>query len=119
MRIAGDDYHTAALTTTLQRWLPLVGLCALAAALRFFRIDTQSLWYDEGVSAFQLTRSFGEIARAAAQDTHPPLYYWLLKAWGEPLGGSELALRSLSAVFGILAVALTWLLARELFPTEP
>ena len=66
------------------RWWPLVGVAALAAALRWFRIDAQSLWYDEGISAHQLTRSFPEILRAAALDTHPPLYYWTLKAWGDP-----------------------------------
>ena len=79
------------------RWWPLVAVAALAAALRWFRIDAQSLWYDEGISAHQLTRSFPEIVRAAALDTHPPLYYWTLKAWGDTLGSSELGLRSLSA----------------------
>ena len=64
-------------------WLPLVAVAVLAAALRFFRIDAQSLWYDEGISAFQLTRTFSEILRAAALDTHPPLYYWTLKAWAD------------------------------------
>jgi 4-amino-4-deoxy-L-arabinose transferase-like glycosyltransferase len=94
-------------------WLAAVTL--LAAALRWFRIDAQSLWYDEGISAHQLTRSFGEILRATALDTHPPLYYWTLKAWAETVGASELGLRSLSAVCGVLSVVLTWLLGRRLF----
>jgi hypothetical protein len=90
-------------------------VAALAAALRWFRIDAQSLWYDEGISAHQLTRSFPEILRAAALDSHPPLYYWTLKAWGDTLGASELGLRSLSAACGLLAVVLTWLIGRRLF----
>jgi uncharacterized membrane protein len=90
-------------------------VAALAAALRWYRIDAQSLWYDEGISAHQLTRSFPEILRAAALDTHPPLYYWTLKAWGDTLGASELGLRSLSAACGLLAVVLTWLIGRRLF----
>jgi mannosyltransferase len=97
------------------RWWPLGVVAALAAALRWFRIDAQSLWYDEGISAHQLTRSFPEILRAAALDTHPPLYYWTLKAWGDTLGASELGLRSLSAAAGLLAVVLTWLIGRRLF----
>jgi mannosyltransferase len=88
---------------------------ALAAALRWFRIDAQSLWYDEGISVHQLTRSFPDIVRAAALDTHPPLYYWTLKAWGETLGASELALRSLSATWGVVAVVATFFLGRRLF----
>jgi mannosyltransferase len=99
------------------RWWPLVGVAALAAALRSFRIDAQSLWYDEGISAHQLTRSFPEILRAAALDTHPPLYYWTLKAWGDTIGASELELRSLSAVWGLAAVVLTFLIGRRLFGT--
>jgi 4-amino-4-deoxy-L-arabinose transferase-like glycosyltransferase len=94
-------------------------VAALAAALRWFRIDAQSLWYDEGISAHQLTRSFPEILRAAALDTHPPLYYWTLKAWGDTLGASELGLRSLSAAWGVLALVLTWLIGRRLFGTLP
>lgn len=98
-------------------WLVPFALSAIAAGLRFYRIDAQSLWYDEGISAFQLTRDYAEIARAAAGDTHPPLYYWLLKAWGTLFGATELGLRSLSAVLGVAAVAVLWLLGRILFGT--
>jgi mannosyltransferase len=99
------------------RWWPILSVAALAAALRWFRIDAQSLWYDEGISAHQLTRSFQEIVHAAALDTHPPLYYWTLKAWGETIGSSELGLRSLSALGGLLVVVLTFLIGRRLFGT--
>jgi mannosyltransferase len=101
----------------MRSYAPLLAVAALAAALRWFRIDAQSLWYDEGISAHQLTRSFPEILRAAALDTHPPLYYWTLKAWGEVFGSSELALRSLSAIWGVGMVVLTFLLGRRLFNT--
>ncbi|HEY1294400.1 MAG TPA: glycosyltransferase family 39 protein, partial [Chloroflexota bacterium] len=95
----------------------LLGVTAIAAALRWYRIDAQSLWYDEGISAHQLTRSFPEILRAASLDTHPPLYYWSLKAWGEVFGASELALRSLSAAWGVAMVVLIFLIGRRLFGT--
>jgi mannosyltransferase len=98
-------------------WWPLAAVTALAATLRWFRIDAQSLWYDEGISAHQLTRSLAEILRASALDTHPPLYYWTLKAWAEALGPSEVSLRSLSAAWGVLTVVLTWLIGRRLFGT--
>src|SRR5215475_6662679 len=94
-----------------------VAVVLVAAVLRWYRIDAQSLWYDEGISAHQLTRSFPEIVGAAAQDTHPPLYYWTLKAWGEVFGPSPLALRSLSAAWGVVMVLLTYLVGRRLFGT--
>jgi mannosyltransferase len=99
------------------RWLPPLAVVLVAAPVRWFRIDAQSLWYDEGISAHQLTRSFPEILHAAALDTHPPLYYWALKAWGETIGSSEMGLRSLSAFWGVVMVLLTWLIGRRLFGT--
>src|ERR1051326_3037664 len=72
--------------TTLVSVASIAAITVIAAALRWYRIDAQSLWYDEGISAHQLTRSFAEIVRASALDTHPPLYYWTLKAWGELCG---------------------------------
>ncbi|MGI9147784.1 MAG: glycosyltransferase family 39 protein [Chloroflexota bacterium] len=98
----------------MRSW-PLLGVVALAAALRWFRIDTQSLWYDEGISAHQLSRSYPDIVRAAALDTHPPLYYASLKAWAELVGSSELGLRSLSVAWGVLAVVLTCLIGHRMF----
>src|SRR5207237_4926992 len=47
----------------------------------------------------------------------PPLYYWALKAWGQTLGDSEADLRALSAMWGVLAVVLTFLIGRRLFGT--
>jgi 4-amino-4-deoxy-L-arabinose transferase-like glycosyltransferase len=96
-------------------WLLLLVVCALALMLRVYHLDAQSLWYDEGISAHQVTRSFGEIADAAGQDTHPPLYYWLLKIWGARFGQTEDGLRSLSVVFGVASVGLTFAIGRRLF----
>ncbi|MBK8795327.1 MAG: hypothetical protein IPM07_02455 [Anaerolineales bacterium] len=53
-----------------------------------------------------LSRSFGEIAAAAAADIHPPGYYWLLKVWSLLFGDSAAAMRGLSATLGVLLVAL-------------
>jgi len=80
----------------------------VALGLRLFLLDGQSLWYDEGVSAYMTPRSFAEIAAATAVDIHPPLYYWLLATWAAAFGQGEIALRSLSVAFGTLTVWATW-----------
>jgi mannosyltransferase len=95
-----------------RRWL--LGILLLAAALRFYALDGQSLWADEGNSAALASRSLSQIARAAAQDIHPPLYYWLLHGWTFLFGTSETGLRSLSATLGVLLVALTYQVGRDL-----
>ncbi len=87
----------------------------LATALRFFRIGAQSLWADEGNSAAMAGRSLAEISARAAADIHPPGYYWLLSLWTRIFGDSEVALRSLSAVWGILLVWLVYQIVNRLF----
>ncbi len=87
----------------------------LAAVLRFFRIGYQSLWADEGNSAAMAGRSLADISARAAADIHPPGYYWLLNLWSRIFGDSEVALRSLSAVWGILLVWLVYQIVSRLF----
>jgi len=100
-------------------WLALGAILLLALALRFYRLDAQSLWNDEGTSVALAQRDLVAIARDAAHDIHPPLYYYLLHYWVALAGSSEFAVRSLSALIGVLLVACIWLLSRRLFgPTE-
>ena len=88
----------------------------LALVLRFHRLDAQSLWNDEGTSVAVAQRDLVTIARDAAHDIHPPLYYWLLSGWVRLLGTSEAAVRSLSVLLGVALVALTYALGQLLRP---
>ncbi len=88
-------------------------LC-LAFGLRFYRLDAQSLWNDEGTSVALAQRSLASITRDAARDIHPPLYYWMLSGWVQLSGTSEAAVRSLSALLGVGLVALTYALGRQM-----
>ncbi|MFQ5858220.1 MAG: glycosyltransferase family 39 protein, partial [Anaerolineae bacterium] len=97
-----------------QRWL-LLAVLLLAVGLRFFRLDGQSLWYDEGTSVALAGRSLPIITGSAAADIHPPFYYYLLHGWTSLAGFSPTAVRSLSALIGTTLVALTWVLGRQLF----
>jgi mannosyltransferase len=93
----------------------LLMVLALAAGLRFYNLDAQSLWSDEGNSAALVSRSFVQIARDAAHDIHPPLYYELLRVWTGIFGTSEAALRSFSALLGTLLVLVVFGLGACLF----
>jgi 4-amino-4-deoxy-L-arabinose transferase-like glycosyltransferase len=86
----------------------------LAAALRFYGLDAQSFWNDEGNSARAAERSIPLILEAAEGDIHPPGYYLLLHYWRMAVGESEFALRTLSAMCSILTVAITYALGRRL-----
>ncbi len=59
-------------------------------------------------------RSLEQIARDAAADIHPPGYYWMLKLWSGMFGFSAGGIRSLSALSGILTVAVVYKTALEI-----
>lgn len=110
-----------------QRWwaapsssvLILTLILLLAFGLRVYRLDGQSLWADEGASVVMTYRSLAAIIEAAAGDIHPPLYYLALRGWVEIAGRTEYALRFLSALFGVLLVALTFVVGRLLLGRGP
>jgi 4-amino-4-deoxy-L-arabinose transferase-like glycosyltransferase len=99
--------------------LLLASILLLAAGLRFCGLGRQSLWNDEGTSVAVAQRDLGTIARDAAADIHPPLYYVLLSRWVRVLGTGEAAVRSLSAFLGVGLVALTYALGRLLLGRRP
>ena len=85
------------------------------AALRFATLDSQSLWYDEAVTA-QLLRMdlFGMLRAIPESESTPPLYYVLAWLWTHVFGTGEAGLRSLSALLGTATIAVAWALGRRL-----
>ena len=93
----------------------LVSVILAGAALRFATLDVQSLWGDEGLTAAIVAMPFGD-AMSTIPDTEssPPLYYLLVWLWTGALGESEVALRSLSALFGTLTIPVAYAIGAEL-----
>ncbi len=87
----------------------------LALGLRFYRLEAQSLWYDEGFSVYLARMDLAEITQRTAADIQPPLYYYLLHFWIQLFGDTESAVRSLSLVFGVTTVPLLYAIAGQLF----
>jgi len=115
---AGHHPHAAEESSRLRpapAALAIAATLLLAWGLRLYRLDAQSLWYDEGVSAALALRSFAAITRDAALDIHPPLYYYLLHAWSTLVGTSEFTLRVPSVLFGLVVTCLTYKLGQRLF----
>ena len=102
--------------SNLRSGILLLVILLLALGLRLYRLDAPSLWNDEGTSIAVAQRDLATIAQDAANDIHPPLYYWLLHGWTRLLGTGEAAARSLSALLGVALVALIYALGRQLRP---
>ena len=100
--------------TNLLRW-GMVGLLIAAFAIRALTLTNQSLWRDE-VDALRFAQApWREMLATFTQPGwNGPLYFVLLRGWVELTGQSEFALRYLSLLFGVLAVALAFVLSKRL-----
>jgi hypothetical protein len=82
-----------------------------------YHIQSQSIWFDEGWSAYAAIQPTLQTA-VGADPTNPPLYYVLLNLSAHAVGDSEFALRWFSTAFGLLVIALSYRLARQLFTEQ-
>ena len=87
----------------------------VGAAVRFSGIGSRALWLDEGYSAWFSELGWRELwLDTPKYETHPPVYYSLLKIWRSVVGDDSAALRCLSALAGLLAVPVIAGAARDL-----
>ncbi|MGQ9584325.1 MAG: glycosyltransferase family 39 protein [Anaerolineae bacterium] len=84
-----------------------LALTLLAFGVRLFRLTEHSLWFDEAMSVHWAKESVARILQVGlglVEDKHPPGYYLLLHGWMRAFGDGEVALRTLGALVGALAV---------------
>jgi len=104
--------------TSRTQWFlwAVVGLTALAAAIRFSTLGLQSYRHDEAVTAGRVLLSGlpQTMHEVWAGESTPPLYYLVAWLWSHVFGVHEVGLRSLSALFGTATVPVAFLIGREL-----
>ena len=89
-------------------------VASLAAAVAFIAIGIQRpVWLDEANSLLISSRSFSGIVAALRVDNNFPLYYFLLAPWMRLFGDSEIALRSLSAIFYLGGAGAVYLIGKD------
>ena len=93
--------------------LTLLGFLAAFAA-RAAWLGDQDLWWDEGLAIWAVRQPILQTTLWTASDVHPPLYFWLLWGWVRFAGDTPFAMRFLTAIFGMLVVALSYAVARRL-----
>jgi 4-amino-4-deoxy-L-arabinose transferase-like glycosyltransferase len=94
------------------RWL-LLPIILLSFALRIYQLDTQSIWYDEGLSIQIAVQDPPQAIALSATTDHPPLHTLLLGAWIRMAGESDFVVRYLSVLCGVLVVVLTYALGKR------
>jgi hypothetical protein len=97
------------------RTVDLIALGALGLVAIVVRFSTKSpMWLDEALTVHIAQQPLGQIPHALRHDGHPPLYYFMLHGWMSVFGTSNVAIRSLPGVFGVLLLPATWFAGRRL-----
>jgi mannosyltransferase len=89
-------------------------IVALGFGLRLYRLDGQSFWYDEAMSAGIARGTITQILRNDFYSPHPPLYFLALHFWLS-IDQSDLTIRLLSAMLGAAGIAGMYLLGKTLY----
>ncbi len=91
-----------------------VGVSVVVVVGMLLRFWTRSaLWLDEALTVDVARLPLHAIPAALKHDGAPPLYYYLLHFWIRLFGQSNLAVRSLSGVIGVLTLPVAWLAGRR------
>lgn len=86
-------------------WALCLLVCLAGLALRLPSLASRSLWLDETYSAWFSALPLRELwTSVPLYETHPPMYYTLLKGWASLFGTSEAGLRSLSVVASVATI---------------
>jgi len=98
-------------------WRGRFCLCAIlliGAAIRLWRFETPSLWFDEALVAMAADLPVGAIfQRLMLSDIHPPAFHLLTKLMLQA-GRGDAVLRLPSLLFGIGGIWMAWRAGREL-----
>ncbi len=103
---------------TVKRYLPsilILLILLIATAARFYNLDAQSLWYDEGVAFGHSQRNLWEMIPRLQNNVHVPAYFSSLALYENFAGSTEFGLRSYSALWSIISVAAVYALGKRLF----
>jgi mannosyltransferase len=88
----------------------LAAIVALALLLRLPGFN-ESVWYDELWSTRVILESFPALLKVIATDAHPPFYAVVMFAWIRVFGDSEISIRILPLLCGLLTIVLVARLA--------
>jgi mannosyltransferase len=109
---AGDHIEHFSRRVTVAIGVAVALVLAFSLVLRFW--TTSDLWLDEALTVNIAKLPIHDLPTYLKRDGAPPLFYLLLHFWMGIFGTSDLAVRSLSGVIGVITVPLAWLAGRRL-----
>jgi mannosyltransferase len=109
---AGDHIEHFSRRVTVAIGVVVGLILVFSVVLRFW--TTSDLWLDEALTVNIAKLPLHDLPSYLKRDGAPPLFYVLLHFWMGIFGTSDLAVRSLSGVIGVITVPLAWLAGRRL-----
>jgi len=95
------------------RAISVLTVASVAVGLALRAWTSSPMWLDEALTANIAALGLDDLRSALQRDGAPPLYYALLSAWSSVVGESDVALRSLSAVFSAAALVVVYRIGRR------
>lgn len=91
----------------------------IGAVLRFYKIDSQSLWFDElhSIVPTNPQNSFLSVVEYSKSD-QPPLYFILLYGWYQVFPYNEVSGKILSVIIGMLGIVAMYFTGKEVNGTK-
>ncbi len=102
----------------MRKYWAIILILLAGIVLRLYNLTTISLWHDEAFSALLIKYPWSEMMQRIAADVHPPMYYFFLRLWSYIFGDSVLALRGMSAFFGVATVFVVYLFVKTAFKSQ-
>jgi mannosyltransferase len=95
-------------------FIPLIAILLLAFGLRLYKLDSQSLWWDELKTLERATLSLPDLLTDFINTRDQlPLYYLFMRGW-VLLGNNSFILRLFSVMWGVLGSAAVYQLGRQI-----
>lgn len=91
----------------------VAGILAVAAGVLLIGLGREAFWIDEVITFNRTGRPGLAELTDIAGTIHPPLYFLGVAQWRALVGGSEVAIRAYSVLWGLVTVIATMLFARE------
>lgn len=102
-------------------WIWVVPLLLFTTWLGVQGLQADMVWSDEhwtvnlvGGIDYGSSAPVDVLQRASGSPWHPPLFYLLLAGWGSLVGWSAFAMRTMTLLLGVLAVAWSYRLGRDM-----
>src|SRR5690349_18012600 len=95
-------------------WIVAAAALVIVAGIVLRFVTRSDLWLDEALSVNISRLPYRDIPDWLRHDGAPPLYYFMLHAWTDVFGTSDLAVRSMSGVLSVATFVPMWFAGRRI-----